>query len=206
MQYPIHFNYLSQIMFHLTQKILRLQNQASDLSPLLLLKLQWSLVFHKEIWSPSKQKYSIANITISIMFDCLTSPGDEYAGLADWSVVVVSVWPSLKKKHIFMNICLLCCSIYIPICCCSCQDIKYNIPKSFIPVSHVSYPCLPWKTWMSPMSPRSMSPSPVSHVSPTIPVSHLRIPTMFLLLAVSFNSDRLNFNLHIYIDHFILYI
>ena len=145
-------------MFHLTQKILRLQNQASDPSPLLLLKLQkWFPVFHKEIWSPSKQKYSIANITISIMFDCLTSPGDEYAGLADWSVVVVSVWPSLKKKHISMNICLLCCSIYIPICCCSCQDIKYNIPKSFIPVSHVSYPCLPS---LSPMSPTpSLSPT-----------------------------------------------
>ena len=55
LQYPIHFNYLSQIMFHLTQKILRLQNQASDPSPLLLLHLQkWFPVFHNKIWSPSK--------------------------------------------------------------------------------------------------------------------------------------------------------
>ena len=70
LHYPIHSNSFHQIIFRLTRKILRLQNQASDLSPLLLLKLQWSLVFHKEIWSPSKQKYSIANITISIIFDC----------------------------------------------------------------------------------------------------------------------------------------
>ena len=27
-----------------------------------------------------------------------TIPGEEYAGLADWSVVVVSVWPSLQQR------------------------------------------------------------------------------------------------------------
>ena len=58
-------------------------------------------------------------------------PGEEYAGLADWSVVVVSVCPSLPSKVLMMNIRYQnifhsCCIVVV------CGDICFDCKGLFI--------------------------------------------------------------------------